>query len=138
VSREGEDFFLTRAVVRVPGVREDAGEAQIACVADATRDIQCLWRVRLDAAAVIAAIYFEKKGQSDTRATRRFIEWRGNVSIVRDEREPLAPLCELNRLPELAGLDWHGVGDIREAAFGEPARLGERGDRQRAGKTFCL
>ena len=57
-------------------MREDAREAEVWGVGDAARNLERLGRVGLDAAAVIAAIDFQKEVERDARAPRGLVEQR--------------------------------------------------------------
>ncbi len=97
-------------------------------VRDAARNLQRLGRVRLDAAAVVAAVHLHEEIERDAGSSRRVVEQARNLHVVGEEVKPFATPRQLDRLFELARLDGHGVGDVREAVRGEGARLGERRD----------
>ena len=109
-------------------MREQPGEAQVRRVGDEAGNLHGLARVRLDAAAVVAAIDLQEEVERQPRASRRVVEQRRDAHVVRDEREAFAELRQLDRLVELPRLDGNRVGDVFEAVRREGARLGERGD----------
>src|SRR5437588_6301693 len=120
------------------GVCEYAREAETARVVDEARDLEGFGAVGFDAAAVVAAVNFQKQVECDARAARCLVESAWDFRVVRDECEALAALRQLNRLFKLARLDWNGVGDVAEAVRGEGARLCERRDGDAAAVPFGL
>src|SRR5438045_981981 len=120
------------------GVCEYAREAETARVVDEARDFESFGAVGFDAAAVVAAINFQKQVECDARAARCLVESARDFRVVRDEREALAALRQLKRFFKLARLDWHCVCDVLEALCGEGARLRERRDGDAAAVPFGL
>src|SRR2546421_2271111 len=138
VARDGEQFFARARVIRMSGVSEYACEAQVRRVVNEARDFEGFGAVSLDAAAVVAAVNFQKQVEHDTCAPRRLVEPAGGLRVVRDEREALAALRQLKRFFKLARLDGHSVGDVAEAVRCEGARLRERRDGDAAAVPFGL
>ena len=125
VPRQVEQFRVRARVVRMARVGEDAGKAKARRIKYETGNRSRLGELRLDAAAVVAAINFEEHVEGHAAAPRRFAERAGNRSVVRDERETLARARHFDGGSELAGLDGDGVGDVVEALRGKVAGFGE-------------
>src|SRR5947209_12979355 len=119
-------------------VREDSGEAKVFCIINQTRNLARLLCVRLDAAAMVAAIDFEEEIEFDAGATCGFVELRREINVVGDEREAINASRKFNGGVELTRLDGNGVGDIAEAMRGEETRLRQSRDCERAVEALCL
>lgn len=95
-------------------VREDAGKFQVRRVRYLSRDVDRFGRVRLDAAAMIAAIDLDEYVELHTRIARRPIKRGDRIGVISQQIELCSTAKDLDRLAEFPLLDRHRIRNIRK------------------------